>query len=127
MIESLSGFCSYTLFMRHGRSHDEREQKIFSRAKLNPGSTTTRSGLRQPAAQKSDAAPTIRALERERLRHQEERRRGRTAAGTHGVLRDQREGVGREALIEAAKIADQRLEGPVTTGHPIRTHATTGK
>ena len=97
--------------MRYGRSHDEREQKVYSRAKINPTSTTLRSGLRQPLSAKSDAAPTDRAVERERLRHQEERRRGRTAAGTHGVLRDQRSAdVNRDTLNEAARTADLRLE-----------------
>lgn len=97
--------------MRYGRSHDEREQKVYSRTKIEPRSSTLRSGLRQPPSAKSDAAPTERAVEREHLRHQEERRRGRTAAGTHGVLRDQRAPeVSRETLTEAAKIADLRLE-----------------
>lgn len=105
------GFCAYTFLMRYGRDHEERELKIFSRAQRNPHSTTLRSGLKQPPTAKSDAAPTGRAVERERLRHQEERKRGRTAAGTHGVLRDQRTGnVSRETLKDAAQTADWRLE-----------------
>jgi hypothetical protein len=106
-----SGFCSYTCLMRYGRSHEEREQKLYPRTKINPTSTTLRNGLRQPLSAKSDAAPTGRAVEREHLRHEEERRRGRTAAGTHGVLRDQRSAdVSREKLDEAARAADLRLE-----------------
>ncbi len=96
--------------MRYGRSHDEREQKTYTRAKTNLRATTLRGGLRQPLSAKADAAPTGRAVERERLRHQEERRRGRTAAGTHGALRDQRAGVSRETLTQAAQTADQRME-----------------
>lgn len=97
--------------MRYGRDHEERELKIFSRAQMNPHSTTLRSGLKQPPSAKSDAAPTKRAVERERLRHQEERKRGRTAAGTHGALHDQRTAnVSRETLTDAAQTADRRLE-----------------
>ncbi len=97
--------------MRYGRDHQEREHKTYTQARLNPRSTTLRSGLRQPPTAKSDPAPTARAMERERLRHEEERKRGRTAAGTHGVLRDQRtENVTRETLKDAAQTADRRLE-----------------
>lgn len=106
-----SGFCAYTFLMRYGRDHEERELKIYSRAKMNPHSTTLRSGLKEQPTAKSDAAPTGRAMERERLRHQEERKRGRTAAGTHGVLRDQRTAsVSRQTLTDAAQTADRRLE-----------------
>jgi hypothetical protein len=96
--------------MRYGRSHEEREQKIYSRAKINVHGTIAHSDLMPPVSPKSNAAPTARAVERERLRHQEERKHGRTAAGTHGVLRDQRAGVSRDTLTEAAHTADTRLE-----------------
>lgn len=97
--------------MRYGRDHEEREIKTYTRARINPRATTLQAGLKQPPSAKSDAAPTKRAVERERLRHQEERKRGRTAAGTHGALRDQRTAnVSRQTLIDAAQTADRRLE-----------------
>ena len=91
--------------MRHGRDHEEREQKVGSRTKTGPRSTT-RSGL----SGKSAAAPTKKAAERERLRHLEERKRGRVAAGTQGKARDERgPGVTRAKLDQAARAADARM------------------
>jgi hypothetical protein len=96
--------------MRHGRDHEEREQKISSRTKTKPRSTTARAGVRTALSSKSSAAPTKKAVERERLRHIEERKRGRVAAGTQGKLRDERRpGVTRAQLDEAAKVADARM------------------
>lgn len=95
--------------MRHGRDHEEREQKIGSRGKPKPRSTT-RAGVRTALSSKSSAAPTKKAAERERLRHREERKRGRVAAGTQGKLHDERRpGVTRAQLDEAAHVADARM------------------
>ncbi len=59
----------------------------------------------------SDPAPTRQAAERERIRHEEERKIGRVAAGTRGGgRRDKRApGVTREALSRAAKRADEQV------------------
>lgn len=65
----------------------------------------------EPIGGGSDTAPTAKALERERLRHRNERRIGRAAAGSVGNLRDKRRpNVGRKQLAEAARSADDEMK-----------------
>jgi hypothetical protein len=95
--------------MNHGRDHDEREQKI--------GAGRTAETLEDDGADEdrsphggSEPAPTRQAAERERIRHEEERKRGRVAGGLGDNERDRRApGVTREDLDEAARIADEAV------------------
>src|SRR2546428_5196356 len=98
--------------MIHGRDHEEREQKI--------GANTTRPSpddadeaeplAAAPPSNGAEVAPTPRATERERVRHQEERKRGRMAAGVDDNPRDRREPeVTRDDLAEAARVADEAV------------------
>jgi hypothetical protein len=58
----------------------------------------------------AEVAPTERAEERERVRHREERKRGRTAAGVGNNQRGHsKPEVTREDLEEAAQIADRTV------------------
>jgi hypothetical protein len=98
--------------MIHGRDHQEREQKIGG----PPGGPSSNDGdeaepvAAAPPGNGSQVAPTARATERERVRHEEERKRGRMAAGVDDNPRDRREPeVTREDLEEAARVADDAV------------------
>jgi hypothetical protein len=66
----------------------------------------------EPVGAGAEVAPTKLAAERERERHRLERERGRTPAGTDGALHDKRApGATREALDEAARLADLKVAG----------------
>ena len=106
--------------MEHGRDHDERLQKAgLARHRLLPGEddrdseTASEAHAQERAATAiggSDVAPTERAIERERLRHQIERDLGRFAAGTEGRLRDRRDpSVTSETLEPAGRLADEEV------------------
>jgi hypothetical protein len=127
--------------MRHGRDHEEREQKIQVRRSNNtPESDSFEAELLtagrqrgtprqrvfgaheervssasepdEPVNDGSEVAPTKRAEEREQERHRLERKIGRLAAGTGENLRDRREpDVTREDLDEAAREADKKVAG----------------
>jgi hypothetical protein len=126
--------------MNHGRDHQEREQKIsgrrtpetdsFEDEMLASGRTHATPPQHlfgahhdrlapaadldepEPVGDGADVAPTPRAAERERIRHREERKRGRMAAGTGENLRDRREPeVTRDDLDEAARLADEAVRG----------------
>lgn len=126
--------------MRHGRSHEEREQKVGrDRRGTTPESKdAARLGMSakggtphqrvfgahnerfargedldepEPTGSGSDVAPTERAARREQERHRIERRLGRMAAGSDENLRDRREpGVSRETLDKAAREADEKVK-----------------
>lgn len=97
--------------MRHGRDHEEREHKVHqSRTTNTPEELGVEGGELPPSEDGSAPAPTERAAERERVRHEEEMRRGRTAAGLGANKRDRREpDVTREDLDAAADAADQHV------------------
>jgi hypothetical protein len=125
--------------MTHGRDHEEREQKVgVGRTRNTPESDSDEARLlaagrthgeppryvigaveerlagadaeADTPGDGSEVAPTPRAAERERIRHQEERKRGRLAAGIGDNPRDRREpGVTREDLDEAARAADEAV------------------
>jgi len=123
--------------MNHGRDHQEREQKVKARRANSPEEEGLQAGRRrgtppqgvvgaqtgrfeQPGQTRdgSEVAPTARAEQRERIRHQEERMIGRRAAGIGDNLRDRREGsVSRAELDEAARMADRATTGPSSRGH----------
>jgi len=66
----------------------------------------------EPTGPASDVAPTMRAAEHERERHQLERDLGRIPAGEEGALRERREShVTREMLDEARRKADRIVTG----------------
>lgn len=63
----------------------------------------------EPTGPGADVAPTKKAAERERLRHDLEQAAGRTTAGRDGLVRaDQNPGVTREQLDEIGREADRR-------------------
>jgi hypothetical protein len=125
--------------MRHGRDHQEREQKYrrvnyaaehgdfeweLRRARRSHGIPRQRvfganEGRFAPAAELDEAepvgegsevAPTARAAAREAARHQAERKLGRLAAGLGENLRDRRApDVTRGNLDEAAQAADRKV------------------
>jgi hypothetical protein len=126
--------------MNHGRDHQEREQKLgVGRTRNTPESDSEEAQLLaagrtrgaparygigaqegrlasadpeapEPVADGSEVAPTAKAAEREQVRHREERKRGRMAAGVGENERDRREpGVTREDLEAAARAADEAV------------------
>jgi hypothetical protein len=124
--------------MQHGRDHEGREQKAKHRRNnvgkgdviepeaLTPGTPPQHLyGAHQerfapgseldepePVGDGAEVGPTRRAEERERLRHREERKRGRMTAGSGENLRDRREPeLTREDLDEAARTADRAVTG----------------
>jgi hypothetical protein len=107
--------------MQHGRDHEERELKVKHRSNATPDEasldkdemvSTGELAENEPLVDGAEVAPTKRAEERERVRHREERKRGRMAAGIGENLRDRREpGVTREVLDEAARAADEQVKG----------------
>jgi hypothetical protein len=125
--------------MRHGRDHQEREQKYrranhtaeridfeselrgarrshgFPRQRVfgaNQGRFAPASELdeSEPVGEGSEVAPTARAAAREAARHDAERKLGRLAAGLGENLRDRREPeVTRGSLEQAARAADLKV------------------
>jgi hypothetical protein len=69
----------------------------------------------EPMGPGADVAPTKRAEERERTRHQLERDLGRVPAGEEGALRERRaDDVTSDSLARAARAADRSV-----TGHDV--------
>ena len=103
--------------MEHHRNHEGREQHIHP----SNGVDDVRQELDAPEpVNGSDTAPTLKATERERVRHRIERDLGRTAAGTEGVVRaTQDSAITRADLKEAGRIADVMVSD--TSPRPQRT------
>src|SRR3954469_3015607 len=100
--------------MNHGRDHQERDYKLAAGTTDVAAEATydeEDEGERAEAGPDgSEVAPTARAAERERIRHEEERKRGRMAAGVGENLRDRREPeVTRADLEDAARAADEAV------------------
>jgi hypothetical protein len=90
--------------MEHHRNHEGREQHIQPSNAIAEVSEELDAA---PIGNGSEAAPTVKATERERVRHRIERDLGRTAAGTEGVVRaTQDSAITRADLKEAGRIAD---------------------
>jgi hypothetical protein len=99
--------------MNHGRDHQEREQKLAV-GETDVAAEDLEEDEEQVASAAdidgAEVAPTARAAERERVRHREERKRGRMAAGVGDNLRDRREPeLTRDDLEAAARAADEAV------------------
>ena len=98
--------------MQHGRDHDNRSKLDRSRHNNTPPDPESEPSPEPTGAEAgSRPAPTRRAAEREAMRHQLERERGRFAAGEGGIEHDVRApGVTREDLEQAARDADELIK-----------------
>jgi hypothetical protein len=95
-----------------GRARGTPNQRVFGAhlERFAPGAELDEA---EPTGDGADVAPTLRAQERERERHREERKLGRMAAGIDENLRDRREpSVTRRALEDAARAADRKIIPP---------------
>jgi hypothetical protein len=89
-------------------AHEDRFAHDADRA----GSDDDLPRSREPFGRGADVAPTERAEERERIRHQRQRAQGVVPAGSEGNPRQQRpDDVDREALDAAADDADRAVDG----------------
>jgi hypothetical protein len=88
-------------------AHADRHARGTDRAETDDEPRT-----REPFGRGAAVAPTERAEERERIRHQRQREQGLVPAGTEGNPRQQRpDEVDRQALDAAADDADRAVEG----------------
>jgi hypothetical protein len=96
--------------MESGRDHEARLQRHGSRINQELAKGEEPVEEPEPHPTGSEPAPTRKATERERIRHQLEHEAGRFAAGEAGRLRDEREAdVTRADLDAAAREADRRV------------------
>lgn len=92
-----------------GRTKVARSLLIPTRMKIQ---IPANAHIDKPAVSGADVAPTEKAAQRERERHELERQLGRAPGGHDGELRDHRsKDVTRKQLDEAAKEADRRVAG----------------
>lgn len=100
--------------MEHGRDHQDREAHSGKPRANNTPPEDEQAGPgpaeRRPVVEGSAVAPTRRAEQRERERHERERAIGRAPAGEEGRLREERgPAATRERLDAAAREADAQI------------------